>query len=542
MCLMRFIHLCTMLGLVIPVMTQAQDYQLERCVVSGPSDLYTLRDMACASDGSLYVAGVYSGTFSLSDHTVVTTEERAIYLAKFTDYATLDLEWLTTIAENSSIPSGPTTVSLDVDLAGNIVVGIGFEDTLQFFGHYVIPDDGSGVVLMSIRMDGALDWWREIEGDGIGKQGIVTDAAEGGILVGGASGGNVFLAKYSSEGNPIWRVTGGGPSPGDDIFTVCTDAEGNVYVVGDLPGSGPCQFGALSFNLPTGCFAAGFLAKYTPAGEPEWVRYVHSQTFAQFSLFNAVVCHGGGIYVAGEYSDALLRFSNGAGTYGPQLAGWPRSFIARYNMDGALDWVRIPPDSDSGSDGVMQLAATEGELHAITSFQGTILRSAGPVISTGGYDVMMERLDSDGGVTGYVQVGGPSIEVGNAIVVHSDHIYLLGASNSQVFENSGTCMASLGTKMFLMQFSDTDVGVEEPIRSSHSFLYPNPASGSFTVHTPPWAERITIADALGRVVYQADMPWAEENVRVDLADIARGMYLVRLDGGKEHWTTKLVVE
>jgi hypothetical protein len=430
--------------------------------------------------------------------------------------------------------------SIDVDVAGNIILGIGFRDTLRFFDNEMVPDDGRGVALMALDAGGELIWWNEVDADALGKQGIAVDG-NGNILMAGAAAGDVFIAKYTPTGNQTWWATGGGPSTADDIFSVRSDAAGNVYVVGDLAGSGTCQFGSLSFSLPAGCFMASFLAKYTAMGEPEWVRYVHSQTFAQFSLFNTMGCHEDGVYVAGEYSDSFLRFSHGGGTWGAQPMGSSRSFMARYGADGNLSWVKVPPYSNTGADGAMAIAIGNG-VHTIISFNSMIQREAGPITSYGSYDVLLERSDLDGELRAFTHIGGVSVEAGNHVLVHAGHVYLLGSSASPVFEGSGTCMVSAGPNMFLMRFSDAEVGIRDQKEVRNLSVFPNPSNGSFTVQAPREAEHISVTDALGRVVYQTKVQWARDGVTVNMEGIPSGVYFLRISGSGPKGTATVLVQ
>jgi len=77
-----------------------------------------------------------------------------------------------------------------------------------------------------------------------------------------------------------------------------TDSSGNVYVTGLV--TGPSGFG--SFAIGGGTFPLLFLVKYTPAGEPVWVK-----TFATGKPVqcNAIAVDGNSVYVAGAASVAF---------------------------------------------------------------------------------------------------------------------------------------------------------------------------------------------------------------------------------------------
>src|SRR5690606_41057846 len=110
----------------------------------------------------------------------------------------------------------------------------------------------------------------------------LTIGADGGVYVGGrfqetatfgdatlvsAGGWDVFLAKYSPEGDLRWVRSGGGLD-NDEGFGLASDAWGNVYATGLF-------FDTATFGDTTLVGAGGrdvFLPKYSSDGEHPWVR------------------------------------------------------------------------------------------------------------------------------------------------------------------------------------------------------------------------------------------------------------------------------
>ncbi len=122
---------------------------------------------------------------------------------------------------------------------------------------------------------------------------IVVDA-EGDVVTVGAMGGTAeiqgnllttddegwndgLVMKFSPEGELRWAVAFGDDSP-QYAFRVTTDAERNVYVLGDCSSSdseGPWTFGAGTIECTVDYSGdTPFLAKLSPSGEPLWIREV----------------------------------------------------------------------------------------------------------------------------------------------------------------------------------------------------------------------------------------------------------------------------
>jgi hypothetical protein len=78
-----------------------------------------------------------------------------------------------------------------------------------------------------------------------------------------------------------------------------------------------------------------------------------------------------------------------------------------------------------------------------------------------------------------------------------------------------------------------DFITEAPEKPNPSGLmvYPNPASGQFTVESKGVAfSRIEMVDALGRTVREIHLPAPALKYGVPVNDLAAGMYFVRIDG------------
>jgi len=494
--------------------------------------------LAGASDGSVYVAGSYTTSFSFGGGTLASDQEGAVFLARLGE--DLAMEWLLTIAENQSASPDMLAVSVEAGPDGSIVVAISFVGSLTVSGSMLAPDDGKGIVLLELSAAGDLLWLREVDGDAIRRQGVATDSG-GNILLTGSADGDVFVAKYDAFGNQVWWSAGGGASGADQTWAIGHDGFGNIYVVGSLISGGSAHFDPLTFTPPNGTYMVGFLVKYAITGAAEWVRYVHSQTFAQFSLISSVAFHNGDVYIAGQYSDAYLRFSNGGGNYGQQAPGSQRSFLAKYDSEGDLGWVRVPPYVGTGYDGAVGLTTDGTALHELIDFQNLIGNDLGPVNSFGGHDLLLDRRDMDGVLTSSFHIGSAWNDVSNHVIYHAAHVYVLGATSGSSLTSPAECSVALGSNMFIMRFLDTSVGLPAFEDEPALLLFPNPNDGVFTARVPRYTQHISVTDALGRVVRHQPVRWADGGVRIDLGGASGGVYVVRVDGAGPGVTARVQV-
>jgi hypothetical protein len=100
----------------------------------------------------------------------------------------------------------------------------------------------------------------------------------------------------------------------------------------------------------------------------------------------------------------------------------------------------------------------------------------------------------------------------------------------------------LGTPKFVMQTSEV-LGTENPKDALPVLrLFPNPANNEvwLMLSSTPGHGRVTVFDPAGRVLRSLEWPAGADRMRVELADLPRGWYLVRVQSTDGVTTQKLV--
>ncbi len=99
---------------------------------------------------------------------------------------------------------------------------------------------------------------------------------------------------------------------------------------------------------------------------------------------------------------------------------------------------------------------------------------------------------------------------------------------------ANVCAENLVSQWTSADFSTTGVGINGVEFDGSLSLYPNPASVGSTV---------SIVDVNGRVVYtQAIKQSDNQTITIDLSDLAKGAYFVRITGEETTVVRKLIVE
>jgi hypothetical protein len=211
-------------------------------------------------------------------------------------------------------------------------------------------------------------------------------------------GFDVFIAKYSESGTPLW-VQGAGTS-GDDVATgVAVDGSGNVYVTGHhraASGTGSITFGALPGLESTSTGERAFLVKYNAAGTALWsVNMVtpSSTITAQALALDAA----GNAFVAGRFGFSGTTTA----TFGslPALAstGGADVFVAKYSPAGAALWAR-KAGGTSTEDATAVTVDKDNNVILTGYFRGSATFGTLPALATvaGGQNIFVAKYDNAG--------------------------------------------------------------------------------------------------------------------------------------------------
>ena len=283
--------------------------------------------------------------------------------------ATAQSEW--SLQVGTQMPD--TTFGVSVAPNGDLVLAAVTEGSLA--GENQGQRD---VYLARYSPDGELRWSQQTGGPQNDSPLGVSAAPDGSIYIGGVTDGDfaspsqgsadVWLARYDAEGTELWSRQFGSDLWDRGFDVVAFD--GGAYITGYTSSS-------LDPATDLGGFD-GFAAKYDDQGNQQWLRQIG--TDATDWGQGSALAPDGGLYVTG-YTEGDLGGAN---------AGDKDLFAVRLNPDGslawstqlgstALDWtqgVGLGPDG-----GVLLAGSTEGDFAAANA---------------GGRDMIVVSIDSDG--------------------------------------------------------------------------------------------------------------------------------------------------
>lgn len=362
----------------------------------------------CPDDaGSIFVTGSFHGTMILGTDTIQSLGSYTdVFLAKY-DSAGNPL-WL-------KRGGGPTTYDDDangvaVDKWGNVFITGFFSGTATFDNLSVVSAGGEDVFIAKYSNDGDILWLKRAGGNGSSGdrgRGIAVDTSGNCYITGSFSGNasfgqvpafsagstDIFLAKYDSSGNALWVSPAGGTF-GDFGQAVAVDQAGYSYITGFY--RGPASFG----NIVLSAIGLSdiFIAKYDAAGNPVWAQKAGSggnDYGYGISLGKAGTC-----FIAGSYTGTLSIGSNLFSSYGGSDV-----FMARYDAAGNVVWANRAGGSQNDY-GICIAADTNNNSYVSGVFQGSATFGTYSPASLGFNDFFMAKYDSSGNISMFKQAGG----------------------------------------------------------------------------------------------------------------------------------------
>ncbi|MBK9177477.1 MAG: SBBP repeat-containing protein [Flavobacteriales bacterium] len=239
------------------------------------------RGVALTPDGDVVVSGNFQGTAAFGTATLVSAGLSDALLLKYD--ADGNLLWGLRAGGAGEEQAGKLTALPNGDIAvvgqfqQAVVFGTTTLTSAGLHNIFLARFNGDGTPLWAARAgsttsfigDKAFDIASDSSGDLVFCGEIAGAADFGGVSVPSNGSLDVFLARYTGSGAPVWVRHGGGPLQ-DHAYGIALDAEGNCYLTGQVADGSATMFEGITL-APFGNESV-FLAKYNAAGTLQWVR------------------------------------------------------------------------------------------------------------------------------------------------------------------------------------------------------------------------------------------------------------------------------
>ena len=574
--------LSMLLGLAAPaVRAQAPTWQQAVALAPVAGEASQFRATATDAAGNVYVAGSFGGTITLGGTTLTSAGDRDILVAKWNP---------TTGAWLWARRAGGATIDFATAIAvsgSNVYVTGQFSSVTADFGATTLTNNQAtgtspDVFVLKLTDNGSsstLNWVQPaggIFGDGATALAVSgsnvyvagtfsSNAAVFGsatiTLVPSPTGGDVFVAKLvdsGSTGQFAWALSAGGD--GNDRAYALAVQGSSIYVAGDFSSSAasfgstqllnpPSAPGVISYNA--------FVSRLTEYGTGPAFDWAMQVGGTGNEVAQALLWHNGGLYVAGSFSSSSLLIgsdvlTNAGGSASPATTD---AFVARLldrNISGQFVWTQQL--GGPGNDAPLALAARADGIYATGIFESatvgsgpTQLTNTGP-LGTREVWVARYRAVGAGAQLDWARAaGGVSYDQANAVALSGNNVVVAGTITPAATFGALSITAPAGSQTgFVATLTDPLLTATAPAAAASFGLTPNPATGCVQLRLPATlpatGARLSLTDALGRVVRSAAVPAGSPTYSLDLGGLAPGLYLVRLTGAGPALTQRLVVE
>ncbi|HRH12313.1 MAG TPA: hypothetical protein PLU73_12400, partial [Bacteroidia bacterium] len=243
------------------------------------------------------------------------------------------------------------------------------------------------------------------------------DPGPGTFTLSSAGSDDIYISKMDVNGNFVWaRSIGGGLA--DAPYAIATDQSANVYITGSYNGTVDFDPGAGVSNLiSVAATYDAFVLKLDVSGNFVWARSVGGNDSDHG--FGLSVDASSNVFVTG-YFNLTGDFDPGPGISNLTSAGTDDVFILKLNGSGSFQWARAVGGTnvDTGysitTDAFGNVIVT-GSFNQTTDFDPGI-----PVfnlVSAGGNDVFVLKLNSSGNFVWAKSFGGTSEDEGRSVCV-----------------------------------------------------------------------------------------------------------------------------
>lgn len=429
------------------VCAQKPDW-IRNSVSAGDSYAETIPSrIAVHPDGSIYVAGLYSGSNDFNGQVITSSPGNTFYdvfLAKYNSDG--DLLWLKQIFQSEGYYSNKI-LDLKIDDNGDLV----FSGSCLWPSSILGSQTGTGYFIAKTDGDADLKWLHFLPPTGgsihehnYSRRGnrLQFDPDHNILWLTDqinefAPSGSLSVVKYSSDGTQLATlpVTRNSTFDYPSITDFSVDDEGNFIVSGNFTSTvslsgGPTLSNTNGRNTNPIQF---FVAKFTASGNFLWVV---SSTFQGNLVAAHTVDSNGNVYLA-------LHLDGGASILTPyETVNIPNSQrpIVKISKDGKLEWMNLIQNTNVRD---IYLAA-DGLLYITGNAFGTDLRYQSYIRSIDGTSGFLLKVNTDGNFYGLYlaapedepsSLQAPDVNAYQTVVDGDGNIYTIGGFNERLVWN-----------------------------------------------------------------------------------------------------------
>ncbi|QHJ08321.1 SBBP repeat-containing protein [Hymenobacter busanensis] len=439
------------------------------------------------------------------------------------------------------------TVGVATDPDRNIYLAGNFNQTITFGGISITaPASALHTFLVKLNEQGVVQWVRQVASNAnavavstAGDVCIMGDFQSsltiGATTLTSRGAADMFLARYDTQGNVRWAVSGGSTDM-EYNQGVALDAQGNVYVTGEYTAAP--TFGTLTLTMQGASDA--YAVKYNPLGVPQWAQRLGGS--GEETGLDLYIDATSNVYVSGIFSGGFAFASN---TYTSQNNSYD-VFVAKLGPTGTPLWAQAA--GGAATDYAWELAGLGSNIYVVNMVSGNATFGTTTLTGRGGTDVYVSKYSSTGALQWVAQAGGNGADQGRSISLDAaGNVYVTGTfSGTAAF--GGTSLPSAGgTDAYVAKLlsSVTATRPAQALPAGSLSVFPNPAHQQITLRFEAGlpAGQVTLVNTLGQQLGAWPYSGAQRDMPLPVGALAAGLYQVHYTATTgQHSTTTLQVE
>lgn len=455
------------------------------------------------------------------------------YLAGYKDQAFAYNEIMGNVYFNKYDPSGNVIFSktiaghvsvnsLVADTNGNTYLLACYVETITVGAlHLETILQGEQPLLLKFDPSGNLLWHYEPQTNGepvASCKAMAIDAADQ-IYLGYNDYENAYIEKLSPDAVSLSTIV---QQNGRTISSVSVDNQGNIYSAGACADWNSMYAGV---SVPATSGYNIYIAKYSPIGVFQWVKYVEDITCPQpqvKAVSPEMVYFSSYLFGNFAFDDLAVE--------GPVSGGFSDAFITKLNADGDFQWIKEVPGAGYLATGNRDYLNADhlGNVYFAGRTRGDIMWDENHTTSTAGFnnDALLLQYNTDGLLLMAQTAGGNSEDrYDNVMVGSNGEIFVsgvaygdasLGNINLEDSENS--------FYPFVAKITNGVLGLDKN-RTPAIGLSPNPVGNNFSIHGISGNYKGTVVNMLGQEVKRFE---GVDNNPIDAADLSQGSYLIKI--------------
>lgn len=320
-------------------------------------------------------------------------------------------------------------------------------------------------------------------------------------------------------------------------YSITTDDIGNIYATGFFSGIADFDPGPETHNLTSYGGSDIFISKNDAFGNFVWAKQLGGTDYE--GGICVVLDNSGNIYITGNFS-GTVDFDPGTNTYNLSAIGTSDCFVTKLDPSGNFVWAKQFGGTGSYVTGSSLAIDSSGYVYSIGEYSNTVDFDPGigvqNLISFGGNDIFISKLDSSGNFIWAKGIGGSATDRGVDLKVDDSgsDIYCTGEFRGTVDFNPGNGIYNLTSSgsrdIFILNLSSSgefdwankigdsgaDRGHDIAIDNTNNFIYLtgeysgspdfDPGTGSYVLTSAGGQDCfVTKFDDLGNFVWARSM-------------------------------------